>query len=128
MLLGCHLLGDHPINCSMCQTASAEDSDHLFFICPLAVNCWHKLGIVCDLDLSLYDRILDAKSKSEWPFFMEVMVLALWNSWKMRNRLIFYGKPPSLQSWTLQFKNEVLLHSSYKETIRFSISSCLTML
>ena len=40
---------------------------------------------------------------------MDIFIIAAWELWKMRNAVIFYGARPSVQLWTIRFKEQHLL-------------------
>lgn len=46
------------------------------------------------------------------PCFMELMMLAAWNSWKERNSLFFNGIQPGVLTWKRNFKLDLSLHLS----------------
>jgi hypothetical protein len=41
------------------------------------------------------------KAKEVWsgPHFVEVVILAAWNMWKVRNRALFDSVQPEIQAW-----------------------------
>jgi hypothetical protein len=69
----------------MCSLAVEEDIDHLFFGCPFALACWQKLDIQWNGSLNVCDRILEAERQTPHAFIMEIVMIALWEIWNLRN-------------------------------------------
>jgi hypothetical protein len=42
-----------------------EDTDHMFFSCPFALNCWAKLGFVWNMGLNIGDRVVEASRNND---------------------------------------------------------------
>jgi hypothetical protein len=66
---------------------------------------------------SLSDRLNlleEGKRRCHKPLFMEIFMLAAWNIWKERNKLLFEGTDPTLASWKLRLKADflVLVHGT----------------
>jgi len=97
------------VNCELCSSGVEEDADHLLFACPFAARCWHKLQIQWDLSLDIHSRIVQAKNSSSYSFFMELLLIAAWEIWKLRNSVIFEGARPTFHLWTVRFKEQVQL-------------------
>ena len=66
-----------------------EDVDHLLFACSFATRCWQKLHIQWDLSLDIHSRIMQAKDSSPLLFLIEILLIAAWEIWKLRNTVIF---------------------------------------
>ena len=73
------------VHCVLCTEGIDEDWDHLFFRCSFARRCWDKIGIQWNNDLSLHSRVAHAKQQWNLPFFMEALIIAPWEIWKIRN-------------------------------------------
>ncbi|PUZ70106.1 hypothetical protein GQ55_2G197800 [Panicum hallii var. hallii] len=59
-------------------------------------------------------------------FFMDTFIMAAWEIWKMRDAVIFDGARPTVQLWTVRFKEQILLQLiRYREDHRLCISQWL---
>jgi retron-type reverse transcriptase len=116
------------LSCVLCDLAVEEDRDHLFFECPFSVSCWSKIHILW-VDVSeIHHRILRTRNASTIPFFMEIFIIAAWEIWKLRNAVIFEDVLPSLNLWTMKFKEQVILQSiRFKEDQRLSLLQWLDL-
>ena len=74
-----------------------------------------KIHIQWDLSLDIHNRIMQARQASPHSFFMEMVLIAAWEIWKLRNAIIFDGARCSLSLWTVRFKDQIKLQS-----LRFS--------
>ena len=55
-------------------------------------------------------------------FFTEVMLLACWNIWKIRNDMVFNNVRPRFATWKCKFVHDMSLHSHrFKEKLRDKI-------
>jgi len=97
--------------CVLCSDNCVETIDHLFFDCSFAKQCWAKVGINWTQDSSRIRRIQRSKQRSSRCLFMEVFLIAAWELWKVRNRLIFDGVQASFARWLNNFKEEATLQS-----------------
>lgn len=110
---------DDDAQCVLCTEAIDEDWDHLFFGCSFARRCWRKIGIQWNNNLSLYARVAQARQQQNLPFFMEAVVIATWEIWKIRNDRVFNNGPVHVGIWFRNFKNECLLQSlRFKDDLR----------
>lgn len=110
---------DDDAQCVLCTEAIDEDWDHLFFGCSFARRCWRKFGIQWNNNLSLYARVAQARQQQNLPFFMEAVVIATWEIWKIRNDRVFNNGPVHVGIWFRNFKNESLLQSlRFKDDLR----------
>jgi hypothetical protein len=73
---------DEGYNCVLCHNNEEETATHLFFSYPAAVNRWFALGIVWGANLSVHQKILQARVVSGLPFFMEIFLIGAWCIWK----------------------------------------------
>jgi mannosylglycoprotein endo-beta-mannosidase len=62
--------------CVLCNSNTTETREHLFFTCPYAKACWDKIQIAWDHNLSIQDRVSQAKSNFQGQCFMEIFVCA----------------------------------------------------
>jgi hypothetical protein len=97
-------------DCLLCTDAPLEFRDHLFFSCEFATLCWDFIHIHWDVTLPLSQRYMVAKSGFQGPCFMEVVACSAWNSWKVRNELVFNNIPASINRWKVGFQKDLLLH------------------
>lgn len=88
-------------NCVMCFLSFWTQKRILItsslFGCPFAMTCWQKLGIQWNGLLNIYDKVLEAERQSSHPFFMEIVMIALWEIWNLRNFKFFDGGAPSIR-------------------------------
>jgi hypothetical protein len=91
-------------------TSNEEETlEHLFQItCPFANECWDS---VCpqrrQRNFPLIDSIRDIKDKLQVPFSMEIIILASWSIWIVRNNKIFNNQRPRFTSWKANFHEEL---------------------
>src|SRR5438105_1194235 len=58
----------------------------------------------------VHAKIESTKTLYQQPFFMEIFIIAAWEIWRIRNGKIFDNRQPTLQLWTLNFKEQIILH------------------
>jgi len=97
--------------CVLCEDGIEETIDHLFFDCSFAKKCWDKLCINWVIDGAIHRRIERTRQVAGLPFFMEIFLLAAWELWKIRNRLVFDGVQACFHRWLHNFKEEAALQS-----------------
>ena len=96
-------------NCAILQCNQEETLMHLFWTCPFASQCWDYVCPQRSRGLSVHEAFLDLKTKLKVPFFMEIMVLAAWGIWIVRNNKIFEGCQPSFRNWRTIYLQELKL-------------------
>lgn len=101
----------HDSLCVLCEDGNEETIDHLFFDCCFAKRCWDKLGINWVIESDIHKRIERNRQLAGLPFFMEIFLIAAWELWKIRNRLIFDGIQVCFHRWLRNFKDEASLRS-----------------
>jgi hypothetical protein len=107
--------------CIMCNLGELETTEHLFFDCPFAKECWSTIGISWDESLQLMDRMIQAQSTHNIPLFTEAALIAAWELWKLRNDRVFQRRDPSPVIWLSNFKNQCSLQSvRFKDDLRSS--------
>ncbi|XP_071678427.1 uncharacterized protein [Lolium perenne] len=94
-------------SCLICDTGATEARNHLFFTCTFSTRCWANIGIAWNDDLQLEHMLEEAKISWSKPLFTEVLILGVWNIWKVRNRAYFEGEEPSMQTWQRQFSQDL---------------------
>jgi hypothetical protein len=98
----------------MCNSGEDETVDHLFFNCSFARQCWAHIGIAWETNLNLEERFLQAKASSGHIFFIEAVMIAAWELWKVRNDKVFNMHEPSRTRWLDDFKVQ-----GYLQSVRF---------
>jgi hypothetical protein len=96
--------------CVLCVRNDLETSEHLFFQCEFAHQCWLFLNIQWDCSRPFAENFMAAKAAFIGPWFFEVFACAAWNIWKVRNDLIFNSNPASFSRWKVCFQSDILLH------------------
>jgi hypothetical protein len=97
-------------SCVLCHDGNEETVEHLFFNCPASTSRWFALGIIWHETANIHEKLHIAKQSFMQPFFMEIVMIGAWCIWKERNDFIFNGRIPSVSSWKVAFKKEVLDH------------------
>ena len=80
---------------------------HLFWSCPFADLCWDIVCPTRDRSLSLFEAFEDLKLKLQVPFFIEIIILASWGIWMVRNNKIFRNILESLDGWKAIYYSEL---------------------
>jgi hypothetical protein len=114
---------DEGYSCVLCHENGEETVDHLFFDCSSAVTRWFAIGITWNDNSNVHQKIYIAKMAFYYPFFMDDFMIDDWIIWNERNNFIFNHKPPSLASWKVSFKDEVLQHLLRIKSLHPSIMS-----
>jgi len=101
------LLQSH--NCVLCNHHSDETLEHLFLLCPMAVQFWTSIGLLIPAFTNHNDVFISFKRQLNLPFFMEIIIRGCWSIWMVRNDFIFRNLRPSLQACHAIFKKEFVL-------------------
>jgi hypothetical protein len=80
---------------------------HLFWSCPFASQCWDFICPQRRNNLSVIESFYDIRDKLKLPFAMEIIILAAWSIWIIRNNKIFKNQRPSFQSSKAIFREEI---------------------
>ena len=80
--------------CVLCPGRVHEDRDHLFFSCNFSVRIWNYLQIKWPQLDDLLQVAMTTRKDFAQPFFTEVVFLACWSIWKVRNDKIFNNINP----------------------------------
>jgi hypothetical protein len=83
------------LNCVLCEEQQREPTDHLFFGCEFAKQCWDFLSTEWDLTRPILSRISHGNDRFQGPCFLEVFSCAASNVWRERNEQIVKGIVPS---------------------------------
>jgi hypothetical protein len=76
-----------------------ETLEHLFLTCSFAIKCWDHLCPQRNRNLPIEDAIKDIKNKLQVPFAMDIIILAAWSIWIVRNNKIFNNQRPRFATW-----------------------------
>jgi hypothetical protein len=76
-------------HCVLCPTRAYEDILHLFFNYNFSQRVWSYLQTDWSQAQDIQAVAFAARNDFAKPFFMEVVIIALWNIWKERNGQIF---------------------------------------
>jgi hypothetical protein len=98
-------------NCATLQCSQEETLMHLFWSCPFAQQCWSFLCPQLPTQHSILEAFYGIKEKLKLPFAVEIIMLASWSIWMVRNRKIFEGQAPSFLAWKTLLKQELQLLS-----------------
>ncbi|PNT71542.1 hypothetical protein BRADI_2g30841v3 [Brachypodium distachyon] len=112
--------------CTLCNLQILETRNHLFFECPFALSCWRYLCPDFDQCNTVHGNIHSLKTKLKVPFHMEIMILAAWSIWKIRNEFILKGITLSLYRCQRLFKEELnLMFHRAKRKNYHALASCM---
>lgn len=84
---------------------------HLFFECSFARKCWDKLGITWTQESDIHRRISTIRHITGMPYFMDIFLIAAWELWKVKNRLVFDEARATYSAWLRNFKEEASLQA-----------------
>ena len=113
---------DDGFNCLLCHLRTRETRNHLFFECNFSVRIWNYLQITWSPGNDMSDIVLQAKQDFAKPFFTEVVFVACWNIWIIRNAKVFRHERQSFNKWRSAFIHDILLmqhivKARYKEEL-----------
>jgi hypothetical protein len=94
--------------CATLNCSHEETLHHLFVTCPFASACWDVICPNRTKDLSILETFSDLRDRLHIPFFMEVIILAAWSIWIIRNNKIFNNENPTIGRWKAIFKQELI--------------------
>ena len=52
-----------------------------------------------------------SRKQASLPLFMEIFLIAAWELWKIRNRMVFDGVQATFSTWLRSFKDEAALQA-----------------
>jgi hypothetical protein len=58
-------------------------------------------------NLSVLENIEDLKAKIQLPFAMDLIIIAAWSIWIVRNDMVFNNKRPTFSSWKVIYFKEL---------------------
>jgi hypothetical protein len=103
---------------------------HLFWACPFADQCWNFICPQRNKRLSILEALEDMKARINLPFAMEIIMLAAWGIWIVRNNKVFKDQNVVFHSWKAIYSQELrlLVHrmkkkhvASFKEWIQTQV-------
>jgi hypothetical protein len=94
---------------------------HLFWSCPFAQQCWAFVCPQVTNQHSVLEAFYVIKDSLNLPYAVEIIILAAWSIWTIRNRKIFEDQNPSFSAWKIIFKQELHL-LSYRMKKKWSVS------
>ena len=97
--------------CPLCPAQAHEDRMHLFFTCQFSTRVWNYLQIQWLAGLSPSECLIAARKSFGQPFFKEVVYLAAWNVWLLRNGGIFRNERHTFAAWRRNFIHDITLLS-----------------
>jgi hypothetical protein len=71
------------------------------------VRIWNYLQITWQSNDDLQAVVSAAKNGFGQPFFMEVVVMAIWNIWLLQNGKFFNQEKPSVVRWKSKFFHDM---------------------
>jgi hypothetical protein len=98
-------------NCVLCAGHIHEDRDHLFFNCNFSTRVWNYLQTNWGHYGTMVQTAEMARRGFNHSFFTEVVIIACWNIWKVRNAFIFDHVRPRFATWRAQFIHDISLHA-----------------
>jgi hypothetical protein len=98
-------------NCEFCHVAHGETTQHLFWECPFAQQCWGILNLQTVQAGDTSQNFQAIKDHLNSRFFMIPLILMCWTIWKVRNELIFNNNQIGLQEAKHLFLKEAKLVS-----------------
>ena len=97
------------VNCVLCPLQTRETRDHLFFNCNFSVRVWNYLQIDWSSGDSMADLVINASRSFRKPFFTEVVFIACWNIWILRNAKVFRHERAGFNKWRRAFIHDISL-------------------
>nr|XP_040258456.1 uncharacterized protein LOC120975813 [Aegilops tauschii subsp. strangulata] len=97
------------VNCVLCPLQTRETRDHLFFNCNFSVRVWNYLQIDWSSGDSMAHLVLNASRSFRKPFFTEVVFIACWNIWIIRNAKVFWHERARFNKWRSAFIHDISL-------------------
>jgi hypothetical protein len=98
-------------SCVLCPGHHHEDRDHLFFNCVFSSRVWIYLQIQWGTSGNMVQTAEVARKRFGHFFFTEVVALACWHIWKVRNARVFENVQPRFAVWRRNFIEDLSLHA-----------------
>lgn len=116
MLLKRHFFIGEDHACLLCNISRLETNKHLFHECSFAKRCWDIIGMQWNYSVDTQQMFDQARLAWHKPLFKEITILAAWNIWKQRNKVLFDGARASHSDWLRMFRADL-------EILRFRVDS-----
>lgn len=94
-------------SCVLCNRGLEDTCFHLFFECPFSQECWDSIPITWNLNLPPLDMVIIARTNFGLSIFREFFITACWVIWTTRNAVIFDNGQVNVNTWKLQFREEL---------------------
>jgi hypothetical protein len=94
-------------DCATLECRQEETLVHLFWSCPFAEECWDFICPQRTKNLSVLEAISNMKDLLKLPFGMDIIILASWSIWIIRNNKIFKNQEARWASWKAIYVNEL---------------------
>jgi hypothetical protein len=106
-------------HCVAMECHVEETLVHLFWRCPLAEQCWNAICPQRDRSLSLMEAFEEMRTLLKLPFAMDVLILAAWGIWIVRNNKLFENQNATFRSWRAIYTQELkmLVHRMKKKHV-----------
>ena len=113
---------DDGVNCVLCLLLTRETRNQLFFECNFSVRIWNYLQISWPPGEDMSTIVMQAKQDFDKPFFTEVVFVACWNIWIIRNAKVFRNERASFNKWRFAFRQDISLmqhriRAAYKDDL-----------
>jgi len=95
--------------CVLCPGNHREDRDHLFFNCRFSHRVWNYLQMYWPPGEDQVETVIQARRDFAKPFFTELVFIACWNIWTIRNGKVFRNERPSFNRWRSSFIHDISL-------------------
>jgi hypothetical protein len=82
-------------DCEFCINQQEESTQHLFWDCPFAQQCWGIIHVQTIHNGSTFHNIEAIKDQLQSQFSMIATILMCWTIWKARNEVIFNNNQPT---------------------------------
>ena len=89
--------------CVLCRARVYEDKIHLFFNCTFSSRIWNYLQIEWPVHGNRQAVMAGARRRFGHHFFMEVVIIACWHIWLLRNDVIFNHERHTFGRWKCNF-------------------------
>ena len=64
--------------CVLCTQHIDETSEHLFLLCPMAIQFWNSIGLIIPAFNNCTEVMMSFRRQLNLPFFMEIIILGCW--------------------------------------------------
>ena len=95
-----------------CVTINCPEEEtlvHLFLSCPFVEACWDYICPQRTRNLAVWEALSDIREKIQQPFAMDIIILAAWSIWIVRNNKLFRNERPRFASWKAIYFQELRL-------------------